>query len=188
MRGCVATWVVPLLLAAVAASASTGDELTAWGPCREGLPNGPYELHDATGRLRAVGAFHMGRRAGTFIFWTRAGSRLAVVPYDEDERTGTVALWYEPARTGADAVRRLEAPHVRGQLHGVKRSWHPNGRRRAEFRYEHGRLAEARAWDADARPLTARDAEALAARDEKAEAEILRSLERLVREHTAACS
>ena len=41
------------------------------GACRDGLPNGRYELRRADGRLRVVGAFNHGRRTGSFIFWER---------------------------------------------------------------------------------------------------------------------
>ena len=37
-------------------------------PAAHRVPNGAYELYQADGRLRAVGAFAQGRRTGTFIF------------------------------------------------------------------------------------------------------------------------
>ena len=45
------------------------------GSCRDGQPHGRYELRDRRGKLRVAGAFNRGRRTGSFIFWTAAGSR-----------------------------------------------------------------------------------------------------------------
>jgi hypothetical protein len=83
---------------------------------------------------------------GTFIFWAANGQRVAVIPYDGDAKSGTVATWYaEPAARG-DLRRKLEAPYVRDVLHGLTRSWHASGRLRGEYRYERGELVEARGW------------------------------------------
>ena len=147
-----ATREVALLVVAMAAVFATGaaqgaEVLNAAGACRGGVPNGAYELRGKDGRLRAVGAFAMGRKTGTFIFWTEGGARSAVIPYDNDARTGTVAMWYTGARR--ELSRKFEAPYDNDVLHGVLRSYHPNGVPRTECRFDHGQLVSAVAWDAN---------------------------------------
>jgi antitoxin component YwqK of YwqJK toxin-antitoxin module len=155
--------------------------------CRAGQVHGNYQLIDRGQQLRATGAFQNGKRTGTFIFWNQAGSRIAVVPYDADRKTGTVALWYPAARKDASSVHELEAPYVRDALHGVVRSWHSSGRRRAEYRYEHGMLAEAQAWDERGRAFDEREARTLAKRDEATFGKRYAALEALVASHLPAC-
>ena len=48
------------------------------------------------------------------------------------------------------------------QPHGIVRSWHPNGIPRAEYRYEHGVLSDARAWSDSGMALPGTEAERLA--------------------------
>jgi antitoxin component YwqK of YwqJK toxin-antitoxin module len=155
--------------------------------CRSGLPNGAYELKMSDGRLRVAGAFAQGRMTGTFIFWTAGGARLAVVPMDNDVRSGTVALWYTGPGGRAEAGHKLEAPFVDGRPHGVKRSWYPSGQPRTETRYEHGELAEARAWSARGQPLSEEAARKLAARDADSDERTYDSLIALVRGHLPIC-
>src|SRR5436305_8198373 len=92
------------LILAPAAGAETFDVV---GACRDGVPNGAYELHEPHGRLRVAGAFSHGRKTGTFIFWTRAGARLAVIPYQDDHKTGTVALWHTLPGVPRELPRKL---------------------------------------------------------------------------------
>ena len=157
------------------------------GQCRAGVPNGEYELWDFHGRLRVAGAFSQGRKTGTFIFWTAAGARIAVIPYDADARSGTVALWYTAPDGQVEAGRKLEAPYVDDRLHGVVRSWHPNGAARAEYRYERGELIEARAWSDAGAALPEADARGLALRDADADRQVLEALLGVVREHLPRC-
>ena len=79
------------------------------------------------GRLRVVGAFAHGRKTGTFIFWNSSGARVAVIPYQDDDKAGTVALWYTVPGARRELQRKLEAPYVENKLHGIKRSWNPRG-------------------------------------------------------------
>jgi hypothetical protein len=152
------------IAAALVATPTRGAEtFSVVSACRGGLPNGAYELHGRDGRLRAVGAFAQGRKTGTFVFWTDGGARSAVIPYDNDARTGTVALWYTSGRR--ELARKLEAPYSDNVLHGVLRSYHPNGTPRTECRYEHGRLVSAQAWDARGSVLPEQQARKLAADD-----------------------
>jgi hypothetical protein len=66
---------------------------------------------DARWRLRILGAFAKGRRTGTFLFWSSTGARIAVVPYDDDAKVGTVAVWYAPAPPRGEPRRKLEAAY-----------------------------------------------------------------------------
>jgi hypothetical protein len=157
------------------------------GQCRSGVANGGYELHMSDGRLRVVGAFTQGRMTGTFIFWSAAGARIAVMPFDNDAKSGTVALWYTPPDGRVEAGRKLEAPYADDRPHGVVRSWHPNGTPRAEYRYEHGVLSEAHAWSASGKPLGGTEAERLAARDAANEDKFYASLLAIVRENPPPC-
>ena len=172
-----------LCLAGVARS----EDYAVVGQCRAGVPNGEYELWDFRGRLRVAGAFSQGRKTGTFIFWGPAGARIAVIPYDGDAKSGTMALWYAARDGTTEAGRKLEAPYVEDRLNGVVRSWHPNGAARAEYRYERGELIEARAWTTAGDTLSDAEARSLAQRDAAANRQVLESLLRLVGEHLPGC-
>jgi antitoxin component YwqK of YwqJK toxin-antitoxin module len=157
------------------------------GQCRSGVPNGGYELRMPDGRLRVVGAFAQGHMTGTFIFWSAAGARVAVMPFDNDSRSGTVALWYTPPDGRVEAGRKLEAPYVNDQPHGIVRSWHSNGTPRAEYRYEHGVLSHARAWSDSGVLLADTEAERLAARDAANDEKFYASLLAIIRENPPSC-
>ena len=157
------------------------------GQCRGGAPNGDYELWDFRGRLRVAGAFSQGRKTGTFIFWGAGGARSAVIPYDGDAKSGTVALWYAARDGKSEAGKKLEAPYVDDRLHGIVRSWHSNGAARAEYRYERGELIEARAWSAIGAVLSDAEARNLAQRDAAVDRQIIESLLRVVGEHLPGC-
>lgn len=162
-------------------------EFDVVGACRGGAPHGPYELRTQDGRLRVVGAFAQGRKTGTFIFWSSSGARVAVIPYQDDDKAGTVALWYTASNARRELQRKLEAPYVENQLHGIKRSWHPRGGRRAEFRYQRGVLTDAMAWEDDGSPRPREDAEAQAAADEVTDKRFFAVLEALIRDHPPRC-
>ncbi len=168
-------------------SAAPAQQYDVVGACRAGVPNGAYELRTADGRLRAAGAFAQGRKTGTFIFWSSRGARIAVIPYDGDARTGTVALWYVPPGANRELRRKLEAPYIDDALHGIKRSWHANGARRAEYRYDHGILIEARAWSASGVPLSDADSRSSAASDLATDERYYASLEQIVRNNVPRC-
>jgi len=175
-----------LVVAVAALPASAAERFEVVGGCRGGVPNGAYELRMPDGRLRVAGAFAHGRKTGTFIFWTAAGARVAVVPYDEDAKSGTVARWYTTA-SGRESGRRLEAPFSDDARHGVERSWHSNGVLRSESRYEHGALASTQAWDRRGVPLPDAAARRLEAQDAAADRRFLSELEATVRDHPPRC-
>jgi len=162
------------------ATAATAQTLVAEGNCRDGQPHGAYELKMGNGQLRVAGAFNNGKRTGSFLFWTAAGERIAHLPFDDGEINGTVALWYPDKR---DPKPKLEAVYVNGRLNGVKRSWHANGRIRAEFRYGAGTLLDADAFDAAGKRLPAAEARALATRDATADANYYLALDQIVRDN-----
>ena len=175
-------------LAAVgAAAAATPQEYVVRGSCREGLPNGAYELRMPDGRLRVGGAFAKGRRTGTYLFWTSTGARIAVIPYEEQAKVGTVALWYTPATPRGEPRRKLESAYTAGVRNGATRSWHANGRLRTEYLYDHGELVEARAWTDSGAALTDAEARRQAARDRALDDELYASLERTVAENLPVC-
>ena len=171
-------------LAPLAADAQTFDVV---GACRNGVPNGAYELRTGDGRLRVVGAFSHGRKTGTFIFWNSSGARVAVIPYQDDGKAGTVALWYTVPGARRELQRKLEAQYVDDSLHGVKRSWNPRGTTRSELRYERGRVIEARSWKDDGTPRTQAEAEVQAASDEVTDQKLFSALEALIRDHPPHC-
>ena len=172
---------------ALAVAQALGQPYVVSGQCRYGVPNGGYELRMPEGRLRVVGAFTHGHMTGTFIFWSATGARVAVMPFDNDARSGTVALWYTPPDGRVEAGRKLEAPYVNDRPHGIVRSWHPNGRLRAEYRYNHGVLSNARAWSESGVPLANTEAERLAARDAANNEKFYASLLAIVRVNLPPC-
>lgn len=173
-----------LAVTPLAAGAQTFDVV---GSCRSGVPHGAYELRTQDGRLRVVGAFAQGRKTGTFIFWNASGARVAVIPYQDDDKAGTVALWYTVPGARRESQRKLEAPYVENNLNGIKRSWNPRGTRRAEFRYQRGVLIDAKAWEEDGTPRPTPDAQAQAAADEVTDSQLFTELEALVRDHSPHC-
>jgi len=175
------------LLATFVPAALAAESLVVEGACRDGEPNGAYTLRAVDGRLRAAGAFAKGHRTGTFLFWSDRGSRIAVVPYDNDRKLGTIAVWYPPPAPNADAPRKSESAYVDDRLHGEKRSWHANGKPRTRLRYERGELIEARAWSPAGVPLSDAAARAQAARDVATDEAFYATLEALVATYTPKC-
>lgn len=153
--------------------------------CRDGAPNGAYELRAQDGRLRVVGAFAQGHKTGTFIFWTASGARSAVVPFERDSRTGTVALWYTAG--ARETAKKLEAPFTDDVLNGVLRSYHPGGAPRTEARYEQGVLAAVAAWDARGKPLPEAQARQMATRDLEVNSRLLTDLEAQIQRNLPHC-
>ena len=176
-----------VMLLALPAASAQAQPLEVIGSCRDGLPNGNYELRMPDGRLRVVGAFAHGRKTGTFIFWTSGGARIAVIPYDDDVRSGTVASWYVRPDARIENGRKLEAPYVADLLHGLVRSWYPNGALRAEYRYEHGALVEAHAWTDASASVPDEEAMSQALRDAEADQRLLEGLTALVHDHLPNC-
>ena len=180
-------WLLVPALATLTFPAAALETFVAEGACRDGEPNGAYTLRSGDGRLRVAGAFAKGRRTGTFVFWAARGARIAVIPYDNERKGGTIALWYAPPAPGADAPRKSEATYVNDRLHGEKRSWHPNGTPRTSFRYEHGELAAARAWTRAGARLSDAAARDLAVRDQVTDEQFYVTLETLVAGHRPKC-
>jgi hypothetical protein len=179
-----------LLVAAalgVLAGAAAAQPYAVEGSCRDGQPHGNYELRDAGGAVRVVGAFNRGKRTGSFLFWSSTGTRIAQLPFEDDVLSGTLALWWPAAGKDAEARPKLEATYVHGKLAGTKRSWFANGKPRAEFRYEQGTLAGARGTNEAGRPLSEADARALAARDLQSDEALFASLLAIVTQHLPRC-
>jgi antitoxin component YwqK of YwqJK toxin-antitoxin module len=174
------------VLALAFAGASVGQPYSADGHCREGVPHGNYELRDANGNLRAIGAFNRGKRTGSFIFWSSEGGRIAHLPFDEDVLSGTLATWYT-GKSPKDPQRKVEAAYANGKLNGSKRSWYPNGNVRAEYRYEKGELREASATDPMGKALDAAEARALARQDATADSAFIASLLAIVAANPPRC-
>ena len=179
-----ASCALTLALVPAAGAAQTFDVV---GACRGGVPHGAYELHAQDGRLRVVGAFTQGRKTGTFIFWNSSGARVAVIPYQDDDKAGTVALWYTAPGARRELRRKLEAPYVENRLQGIKRSWYPRGTRRAEVRYQRGVLIDATVWEDDGTPRPKPEAKAQAATDEITDKHLFAALETLVHDHSPHC-
>jgi len=173
--------------ALIAAPIAPAQQLVIGGTCRDGEPQGAYTLRAADGRLRVAGALAKGRRTGTFLFWSERGSRIAVIPYDDDRKTGTVAVWYAPPSPEADAPRKSEAAYVDDRLHGEKRSWYPNGKPRTRLRYEHGELIEAHAYAPSGATLSDAEARRRAQRDAATDQAFYATLEALVAQHSPKC-
>lgn len=175
------------LLLALAPGAIFGQGDGVAGACRANVPNGAYELRATDATMRVVGAFAQGHLTGTFIFWTPRGARVAVLPFDNDAKNGTVALWYAAPDAAVETGRKLEAPYVDDRPHGIKRSWHENGMPRAEYRYEHGVLVAARGWTEAGVPLSDAAARRLAAGDAVTDDRFYATLLALVRDNLPRC-
>jgi hypothetical protein len=178
--------VVALALAPQAAFAAESAYVVT-GNCRDGQPHGAYELRMANGTMRVAGAFTRGKRTGSFLYWSSAGVRIAHLPYDDDAMSGTVALWYSAGNANSEPRRKLEAVYAHGRHAGGVRSWYPDGRLRAEYRYDQGGLVEARAWNTKGAPLPVGEARAMAARDLATDEQFYASLEAIVRDNPPQC-
>ena len=168
------------------AGACAAQPYTVDGHCRDGMPHGNYELRDAKGKLRALGAYNRGKRTGSFIFWSSDGVRIAHLPFDDDVLSGTMATWYS-GKPGRDPQRKLEAVYSRGKLNGDKRSWYESGRVRAEYRYEQGELRDASATSPTGKALPTAEARTLAQRDAAADDAFVASLLAIVAAHPPRC-
>jgi hypothetical protein len=190
----VATARLKVLLAAVALVAVAAGAAAAaptWvvdGTCRDGAAHGAYQLRTSDGQLRVAGAFSKGKWTGSFLFWNAAGVRVAHLPFDDDARSGTLVLWQAPAGRKGEPVQSLEAVYAHGVLAGAKRSWYPDGRPRGDFRYDHGNLVEAAAFDAAGRRLSATQARTMAERDLAADEKTIAAFEAMVRDHLPGCA
>jgi len=179
---------IPLAAAMLAAGAAAAP-MSQWvvdAGCRDGTPQGPYQLRSAGGQLRVAGAFNAGRRTGSFIFWTAEGVRIAHIPYDDGERNGTVATWYAGA-PGREPARRLESPWRHGRRDGLTRSWYADGRRRSETEYAAGRIVASAGWSDAGRRLSDAAARELALRDAEAADAQCAELDALVDGHLPRC-
>lgn len=180
-------WHAAVLGALLVPGGALAQRLETLGNCRDGLANGAFELRMPNGQLRVAGAFAKGRRTGTFIFWNAAGARVAVVPYDDNSKKGTVALWYPPAGARGEIARKVGTPYSDGDMHGVVRAWHPDGSPRGEYRYANGTLVAARAWTAGGASLTEAKARAQADRDAAQNEQYCAMLERLIADNEPRC-
>jgi hypothetical protein len=177
---------IALVAAAAPLRAAPNDALRAEGQCREGQVQGGYALRSPQGRLRVQGAYNLGQRVGSFIFWNEAGGRTAHVPFDADLVTGTLSLWYD-AETGEEGARRLEAVYRQGERNGPTRAWYPDGRMRLTAEYADGALQSARAWSDAGAELAPDAARALAEQERADDAKVLDDLVTLVRRHPPDC-
>lgn len=177
-----------VLLVACATSAPLGAEVFELrGGCRDGLPHGLYELSAPDGRVRVLGAFNLGKRTSSFIFWSPLGVRIAQIPWDDGVISGTVALWYADAPRGGDAPWRLQASYLHGISDGRTRSWYRSGRLRGEYQYERGTLVGAKAWSAAGTPLSEDRARAQAVQDAGENARAYASLDAVVESNLPPC-
>jgi hypothetical protein len=156
------------------------------GNCRDGRPQGPYQLRSGDGQLRIAGAFNEGKRTGSFIFWSAQGVRAAHIPYDNDVRNGTVALWYE-GPPGREPARRFESVWHRGNRDGPTRAWYADGHRRSETDYADGRITHTIGWSDAGELLSDAAAREMAEHDAAAADTIYAELDALIRDHLPRC-
>jgi len=176
-----------MLAAAVPGAFAAPAAYVVTGNCRDGQPHGAYELRMRDGTLRVAGAFTRGKRTGTFLFWSTSGARIALLPYDDDLLSGTVALWHSAGNPKTEPGPKLAAVYANGRRAGGTRSWYRDGRPRAEFRYENDVLTEARAWTTTGASLPESEARALAVRDLTADEQFYTTLEAIVRDNPPQC-
>jgi antitoxin component YwqK of YwqJK toxin-antitoxin module len=175
-------------VATLASLAAAAQDLEVHAACRDGRPHGAYELRSTNGQLLVAGAFNRGKRTGSFIFWTRDGTRVAHIPYDEDQVSGTLSLWFQQGTaSGGEPQQKLQAGFAAGRRNGISRSWFPTGRPRAIYRYEADVLADAKAWSATGTPLSEGDARELALHDREEDEKYYASLDAMVLTHLPAC-
>lgn len=174
-------------VAALAIASANAQDLQVHAGCRDGAPHGAYELRAPNGQLRVAGAFNRGKRAGSFIFWSRDGNRIAHIPYDEDRVSGTLSLWFAERSANGDPQSKLQAAFSAGRRNGISRSWYPDGRSRAIYRYEADELVDARAWGAAGESLAESEARELALRDREEDEKYYASLDAIVRAHRPVC-
>jgi antitoxin component YwqK of YwqJK toxin-antitoxin module len=174
-------------VAALAISSANGQDLQVQAACRDGAAHGAYQLRASNGQLRVAGAFNHGKRTGSFIFWASDGSRVAHIPYDEDRVSGTLSLWFRERSSNGDPQPKLQARFAVGKRNGVSRSWYPDGRPRAIYRYEADTLIDARAWSSSGAPLAESEARELATRDRDEDEKYYASLDAMVLANLPVC-
>ena len=151
-----------LAFALALSGAVRADDFRVEGNCRDGYAHGLYELRDMTGNVRVVGAFNRGKRTGSFLFWTASGAREAQLPFDDDQLSGTAALWW-PALPQAEARPRAEAAYARGRHAGGVRTWYRNGKPAVEMYVGDGDLRITRAASETGVALSEAEARGVAA-------------------------
>jgi hypothetical protein len=181
-----ATLVLAVSSLAAAIAAAAPQTWSVEGTCRDGQPQGPYELRSGDGQLRVAGAFNEGRRTGSFIFWAEDGARAAHVPYDNGVRNGTLALWY-PGPPGREPARRFESVWHHGSRDGEMRSWYADGQRRSDADYAAGRLVSAIGWTDTGARLGDAAARELAEHEAASADAIYGELDTLIRDHLPRC-
>ena len=157
--------------------------------CRDGAPNGAYELRIA-GRAPADPRGVRQRPAhghvpvlGVDAARASPSFRTTTTPRSARSRSGIA-----PATPQGEPRRKLEAAYAAGVRHGLTRSWHANGRRRSEYLYERGSLDGGRRRGAKPAlrwpsPRRAASRSAIVATD----AEFFASLERTIAENGPRC-
>jgi antitoxin component YwqK of YwqJK toxin-antitoxin module len=179
-----------LALAATSSCATPGlVTQVASGECRAGVPHGRYELRGVDGVLSVEGAFADGEKQGVFHFYTTRGTEIAEIPYERNQKHGTVRLWYgELAYPDAAGRPKLQGAYANDRLDGTKESWWPSGAKRTREEFEAGALGRAQAWAENGAALTEAQASDRSARDAEADVKFYRILEGEIDRHPTPCT
>jgi antitoxin component YwqK of YwqJK toxin-antitoxin module len=160
------------------------------GACKDGQPDGPYELRLASGGpLQATGPFEAGARSGLFTFYDSDGRKIAEVPYRLDQIDGMVKLWYPAATPGTaeQGPRKLESLFAAGVRDGLTTAWYADGARRAELVYMNGVPRRAQYWSPAGENVIGPEGAKRAEEGEKVDLDLLIALDKLPREHPIRC-
>jgi antitoxin component YwqK of YwqJK toxin-antitoxin module len=139
-----------LLLQLSCAALGTHYEVRA--ECEGNVASGSYELILPDGTIQVTGVFLDGHRKGVFTFYYSTGEKVAEIPYDRDQISGTVNLWYGP-ETGSGR-KKLTTQYRKGLLEGPTVGWYPDGSVRERSTYVNGVLEATEFRDQQGRRLS----------------------------------
>jgi antitoxin component YwqK of YwqJK toxin-antitoxin module len=129
-----------------------------------GKPAGPVIVYDGWGRAEVRGTFHNGMKEGTWSYHASTGQKIVETSYRNDLKDGLCLMWYG-SRIGEGRYAgnlKLEITFHKGQPKGTKRRWYPGGEKYSEVEFDNGRIAGARVWEKDGKPLPASEAMSVA--------------------------
>lgn len=145
------------------------------------LKGSDFSFVDAKGVLRVEGMLKDGKKEGTWIFFDFQGVKDAEVGYKDDALSGPCLMWYGSFQSPDIAgKKKLEAVFDNGAFHGPYANYYPNGQKRSDVLFDHGKIIKARAWEKDGKEVSEKMAMENALNDFNADIEYLADRENVI--------
>ncbi|HEY5738488.1 MAG TPA: hypothetical protein VIW27_02125 [Gammaproteobacteria bacterium] len=168
------------------AVAASSDGLSVAAECRNGVPEGKYQIESAQGRVRVKGSFVDGLRDGEFVFYTANGDRMIVLPYTRGLLNGAVKAWHVGAGD-ANSPLKLLSDIKDGFIKGRHRTWYENGKPRSDFVIEDGEITAGETWNPDGTVLEIKDRAQFLSAEIQSDFAYYERLEQVMDAHPPTC-